>query len=173
MARHYFGGGGNFGEIGVANGTLKWFNQTRGHGFIRPDDGGSDVFVHVSAVEKAGNTGLAEGARISYELVPDRRGTPAAQNLHSRGGLLVAVPASSSQVPDTVWTGRSRSSPQPMPLARAFRSPPDIGMWMMRGDILHHPANSAVKPPGEVGRRVSAPWRASDLPNQTKVTHSF
>jgi cold shock protein len=77
---------GNFGEIGVANGTVKWFNQTRGYGFIRPDDGGSDVFVPVS-VERAGYTGLAEGARISYELVPDRRGKPAAQNPHSRGGF--------------------------------------------------------------------------------------
>lgn len=48
-------------------GTVKWFNTTKGYGFIKPDDGGPDVFVHISAVEKAGYTGLAEGARISFE----------------------------------------------------------------------------------------------------------
>jgi len=49
-------------------GKVKWFNTTKGYGFIQPEDGGSDVFVHISAVEKAGYTGLAEGARVSYEL---------------------------------------------------------------------------------------------------------
>jgi cold shock protein len=69
------------GETGVALGTVKWFNQEKGYGFIRPDDGGSDVFVHITAVEKAGYTGLADGARISYELLPDRKGKRTAQNL--------------------------------------------------------------------------------------------
>jgi cold shock protein len=69
------------GETGVALGTVKWFNQEKGYGFIKPDEGGSDVFVHVTAVEKAGYTGLADGARISYELLPDRKGKQTAQNL--------------------------------------------------------------------------------------------
>ncbi|GLR91226.1 cold-shock protein [Bradyrhizobium iriomotense] len=62
-------------------GKVKWFNATKGYGFIQPDDGGSDVFVHISAVEKAGYTGLAEGARISYELMAGRSGKMSAENL--------------------------------------------------------------------------------------------
>jgi cold shock protein len=65
----------------VAMGTVKWFNATKGYGFIKPDSGGPDVFVHISAVEKAGYTGLAEGAKISYELVTTRAGKTAAENL--------------------------------------------------------------------------------------------
>src|SRR5215218_8628647 len=60
------------GEGTVATGTVKWFNAAKGYGFIQPDGGGKDVFVHISAVEKAGFTGLAEGAKISYEVVNDR-----------------------------------------------------------------------------------------------------
>jgi CspA family cold shock protein len=62
-------------------GTVKWFNATKGYGFIQPSDGGTDVFVHISAVEKAGYTGLAEGAKISYELVAGRNGKQSAENL--------------------------------------------------------------------------------------------
>jgi len=65
----------------VAIGTVKWFNATKGYGFIQPDGGGPDVFVHISAVEKAGYTGLAEGAKVSYELVPGRSGKVSAENL--------------------------------------------------------------------------------------------
>jgi CspA family cold shock protein len=65
----------------VAMGTVKWFNTTKGFGFIKPDGGGPDVFVHISAVERAGYTGLAEGAKISYELVTARNGKTAAENL--------------------------------------------------------------------------------------------
>jgi cold shock protein len=62
-------------------GKVKWFNATKGYGFIQPEDGSSDVFVHISAVEKAGYTGLAEGARISYELRAGRSGKMSAEDL--------------------------------------------------------------------------------------------
>jgi CspA family cold shock protein len=65
----------------VAMGTVKWFSATKGYGFIQPKDGGKDVFVHISAVEKAGHSGLAEGAKISYELVASRNGKQSAENL--------------------------------------------------------------------------------------------
>ncbi|MGV7215992.1 cold-shock protein [Bradyrhizobium sp. UFLA05-112] len=65
----------------MAMGKVKWFNATKGYGFIQPDDGSSDVFVHISAVEKAGYTGLAEGARISYELKAGRSGKMSAESL--------------------------------------------------------------------------------------------
>lgn len=54
-------------------GTVKWFNATKGFGFIQPDNGGADVFVHISAVERAGMRSLAEGQKISYEIVQDKR----------------------------------------------------------------------------------------------------
>ena len=57
----------------MSTGTVKWFNAQKGFGFIQPDCGGPDVFVHISAVERAGMSGLAEGQNISYELVADRR----------------------------------------------------------------------------------------------------
>jgi CspA family cold shock protein len=57
----------------MANGTVKWFNSQKGYGFIQPDDGGSDVFVHVSAVERAGLRDLNEGQKVSYEITQDRR----------------------------------------------------------------------------------------------------
>jgi cold shock protein len=70
------------GRIDVATGTVKWFNATKGFGFIQPDEGGQDVFVHISAVERAGLSGLAEGQKISYEIQVDRkRGKSSAENL--------------------------------------------------------------------------------------------
>ena len=57
----------------MSTGTIKWFNSQKGYGFIQPDDGGKDVFVHISAVERAGLYDLREGQKISYELVEDRR----------------------------------------------------------------------------------------------------
>ena len=57
----------------MATGTVKWFNSTKGYGFIQPDDGGKDVFVHISAVEAAGLRGLDENQKVSYEIERDRR----------------------------------------------------------------------------------------------------
>ncbi|MBN9437872.1 cold-shock protein [Bosea sp. (in: a-proteobacteria)] len=66
----------------MATGTVKWFNETKGYGFITPDAGGSDVFVHISAVERSGLRGLNEGQKISYDLEADRKtGKSAAVNL--------------------------------------------------------------------------------------------
>jgi len=64
----------------MANGTVKWFNPTKGYGFIAPDNGGSDVFVHISAVEKAGLSSLNEGQKISYEIATNK-GKESAANL--------------------------------------------------------------------------------------------
>ncbi|TAL27598.1 MAG: cold-shock protein [Alphaproteobacteria bacterium] len=61
----------------MATGTVKWFNGQKGFGFIQPDDGGKDVFVHISAVEAAGLRGLNEGQKISYELVTEKGKTSA------------------------------------------------------------------------------------------------
>jgi CspA family cold shock protein len=57
----------------MATGTVKWFNTTKGFGFIQPDQGGPDVFVHISAVQKSGMTGLNDGQKVSYEIEQDRR----------------------------------------------------------------------------------------------------
>ena len=66
----------------MATGSVKWFNMTKGYGFIEPTDGGQDVFVHISAVERAGMSGLREGDKISYEVeVDERRGKSSAVNL--------------------------------------------------------------------------------------------
>ena len=83
-----FGGGGGGGgrpagdPAGAGAGTVKWFNPTKGFGFIQPDDGGQDVFVHISAVEQAGLRGLNEGLQVAYDLEADRRsGKTSATNL--------------------------------------------------------------------------------------------
>jgi len=64
----------------VATGKVKWFNATKGYGFIQPDSGGKDVFVHISAVEKAGFSSLAEGAKVTFDVVQNR-GKESAENL--------------------------------------------------------------------------------------------
>src|ERR1700744_1102194 len=83
-----FGGGGGGGgrpsgdPAGAGAGTVKWFNPTKGFGFIQPEDGGQDVFVHISAVEQAGLRGLNEGQHVAYDLEADRRsGKTSATNL--------------------------------------------------------------------------------------------
>ncbi|MEN9060699.1 cold-shock protein [Ponticoccus litoralis] len=65
----------------MATGTVKWFNTTKGYGFIQPEDGGKDVFVHISAVERSGLTGLQDNQKVSYELQSDRDGKESAGNL--------------------------------------------------------------------------------------------
>jgi CspA family cold shock protein len=69
-------------SVTMATGTVKWFNATKGFGFIQPDTGGPDVFVHISAVERAGIRDLNEGQKIAYEIVADKRsGKSSADNL--------------------------------------------------------------------------------------------
>ncbi len=65
----------------MPNGTVKWFNTTKGYGFIAPDEGGKDVFVHISAVEQSGLTGLADNQKVSYELQAGRDGRESASDL--------------------------------------------------------------------------------------------
>jgi CspA family cold shock protein len=65
----------------MATGTVKWFNPTKGFGFIQPEDGGNDAFVHISAVERAGLRTLNEGQKVSYELQTGRNGKQSAENL--------------------------------------------------------------------------------------------
>ncbi len=69
-------------DITMSTGTVKWFNNQKGFGFIQPNDGGNDVFVHISAVERAGLSGLGEGQKVSFELKTDKmRGKVSAENL--------------------------------------------------------------------------------------------
>lgn len=65
----------------MPNGTVKWFNTTKGYGFIAPDTGGKDVFVHISAVERSGLTGLADNQKVAYDLESGRDGRESAVNL--------------------------------------------------------------------------------------------
>ena len=67
----------------MATGTVKWFNGQKGYGFIQPDEGGADVFVHISAVERANMTGLREGQKLSFDLERGRNGKSSAVNLRA------------------------------------------------------------------------------------------
>lgn len=68
----------------MANGTVKWFNATKGFGFIEPEEGGKDAFVHISALERSGIGSLADGQKVTYDLVPGRDGKEAAENVQLR-----------------------------------------------------------------------------------------
>lgn len=71
----------------MLNGTVKWFNTQKGYGFVQPDAGGPDVFVHITAVQRAGLRELREGDKLTYELITDRRtGKTSAGNLQLAGG---------------------------------------------------------------------------------------
>jgi CspA family cold shock protein len=65
----------------MPTGTVKWFNSAKGYGFIQPDDGSRDAFVHISAVERAGLSNLREGQKVQYDIVPGRDGKSSAENL--------------------------------------------------------------------------------------------
>jgi len=65
----------------MATGTVKWFNPTKGFGFIEPEDGSKDAFVHISAVERAGLSSLSEGQKVNYELRPSQNGKTSAEDL--------------------------------------------------------------------------------------------
>ncbi len=69
----------------MPNGSVKWFNTTKGFGFIAPDDGGADIFVHISAVEQSGMTGLADDQRVTFELIDGRDGRQMAGNIAKEG----------------------------------------------------------------------------------------
>jgi CspA family cold shock protein len=96
----------------MTQGTVKWFNSQKGFGFIQPDDGSKDVFVHISAVERAGMQNLNEGQKVSYDLVPDRKtGKSSAENL--RADCLVAPqpgPATNDRPPG--WEDGRRPVPR-------------------------------------------------------------
>jgi cold shock protein len=67
----------------MANGTVKWFNATKGYGFIEPEDGGKDAFVHISAVERAGLSTLKDGQKVSFEIVTGRNGKDSAEEIQA------------------------------------------------------------------------------------------
>jgi CspA family cold shock protein len=74
-------GSGQTGDTDMATGTVKWFNTTKGFGFIAPDNGGKDVFVHISAVERSGLNGLADDQKVSFDIESGRDGRESAVNL--------------------------------------------------------------------------------------------
>jgi CspA family cold shock protein len=96
-------------------GTVKLFNESKGYGFIKPDAGGPDVSVHISAVEEAGYTGLAEGAQVSYELVTGRSGRGSAENLRSMpsGGMLSRMNGSMLQPFHNHWIFHTKKALPP------------------------------------------------------------
>ncbi len=88
----------------MPTGTVKWFNAAKGFGFIEPEDGSKDAFVHISAIERAGLSTLSEGQKVSYELQPGQQGKSSAENLS-----VIEYPRKTSH-PTPIWGGR-RSPP--------------------------------------------------------------
>ena len=134
----------------MATGTVKWFNATKGFGFIQPESGGKDVSVHISAVERAGLNGLRDGARIQYEIESDRQGRSSASQLQLLdGGASLSLPfgrtmspgrgspparsifpamfrQSFGTSPGATSAGRSlRTAAETPPLTAGRRDPPD------------------------------------------------
>ena len=95
----------------MTNGTVKWFDASRGFGFITPDEGGKDAFVHISALERSGITGLDEGQKVEYELQPGRDGKSAAENLRlvDGAGRIVPRDEATSTLRKTLGTSRPRN----------------------------------------------------------------
>ena len=97
----------------MTQGTVKWFNDQKGFGFIQPDDGSKDVFVHISAVERAGMRSLIEGQKVSYEIVADRRtGKSSADNLKRRltGASNRHIALTTDVLAEFVWFGTPRAA---------------------------------------------------------------
>jgi len=85
-------------------GTVKFFNESKGYGFIAPDGGGNDAFVHITAVEQAGMRTLRENQRVGYDLEPDRRGKMAASNLREADD---AAPEAAAEAPEAANDGEA------------------------------------------------------------------
>src|SRR6056297_2189667 len=116
----------------MATGTVKWFNTTKGFGFIQPDEGGKDVFVHISAVERSGLTGLADDQKVTYDLETGRDGRQSATNLSLalRQGRGRRTAARTSSPTANVLTIRGRSPVPPHSPGRS--SPPSRHPWGAR-----------------------------------------
>ena len=98
----------------MPSGTVKWFNTTKGYGFIAPDDGGSDIFVHISAVEQSGMTGLADDQKVTFDLIEGRDGRKMAGNIakarvQSQTACAAVSQPNVQRVP-SVMTGRAMSA---------------------------------------------------------------
>jgi cold shock protein len=89
--------GSSWKEINMPTGTVKFFNASKGYGFIQPEGGGSDAFVHISAVERSGLISLSENQRLTYDLEQDRRGKMSAVNLKSAGEAEETEPTDAGQ----------------------------------------------------------------------------
>ena len=113
----------------MTTGTVKWFNPAKGFGFIEPEDGGNDAFVHISAVERAGLDGLTEGQKVSYELTPGQNGKSSAENLS-----LVEEPPKAP--PPTSVGGGRRSPPSRPPTRENAAESRHEGAGLVNGEMV-------------------------------------